>query len=57
MPALVDKAVIMIGRSRVCTATVTARTTRFDSAQHLKTTLENYRTVYNHHMPQKALQH
>lgn len=33
------------------------RTTRFDCSKDLKTTLENYRDVYNHHIPQKALGH
>lgn len=33
------------------------KTTRFDSSLDLKQTLENYRGVYNRHIPQKALGH
>jgi transposase-like protein len=31
--------------------------TRFDSANELKMTLEHYLTIYNHHIPQRALGH
>ena len=33
------------------------KTTRFDSSADLRQTLESYRDVYNHHIPQKALGH
>ena len=33
------------------------QTTRFDSSKDLKQTLLNYREVYNHHIPQRALGH
>jgi transposase InsO family protein len=33
------------------------RTTRFDSAQDLATTLRRYLELYNHHIPQRALGH
>ena len=33
------------------------KTRRFDSAWDLKQTMYNYRDVYNHHIPQKALGH
>ena len=33
------------------------QTTRFDSSKDLRQTLLNYRDVYNHHIPQKALGH
>jgi transposase InsO family protein len=33
------------------------RQTRFDSAAQLQSTLRNYREIYNHHIPQRALKH
>ena len=33
------------------------QTTRFDSSKDLRQTLLNYRDVYNHHIPRKALGH
>jgi len=33
------------------------KTTRFDSAEDLRQTMERYMRIYNHHIPQKALGH
>lgn len=33
------------------------QTTRFNSSMGLRQTLINYREVYNHHIPQRALGH
>jgi transposase InsO family protein len=31
--------------------------TRFTNAQHLEQSIEDYATLYNHHIPQKSLDH
>jgi len=46
----------MVERFNGCIAEI-LQTTRFDSSKDLRQTLLNYREVYNHHIPQKALGH